>query len=190
MGLFDKLKAAVGVGQPNIDIILRNTNIEDDQLIHPIIAITAQSAKAEIDEVKMEFVRKQKITYPAYEENGQSHPSRVEEEEHVLYRIVFKGDNYEEHFEHRFDPETRELIKFNYQRYENASPSKLIIEPNQKHEFYIQFCIDIYNVDKANMDRVAMYDVLHESSFFIRVTADMPGLDPKKEIPVSYKRTF
>lgn len=179
MGFLDKIKAAVGVGQPKLEIKLPNTTIYDDALINGWIEITAQKTRAVIDEVKLEFIHKVKAKRVVTKDGVQS-----EEEfttEGALYRILFKN-NYSKHFEKfYYNGETRLTEKEEGSLDIEPEKNKIIIEPNQTHSIQFQFCLSIFANYASSMPPNNMY--------YIRATVNMPGLDPKTEVAVNLIRT-
>ncbi len=179
MGLFDKIKASIGIGQPKVEVKMFNTTIYDDQLINGWIEITAQKTAAVIDEVKLEFVHKVKGTKIVTKDGAQSQEEFTTEG--VLYKIIFKND-YSKHFENIYcDGETRLNEQEHGSLNSNTEKNRIIIEPNQTQTIQFQFCLSIFSNYASSMPPNNMY--------FIRATVDMPGLDPKNEIEVNLVRT-
>ncbi len=176
MGLFDKIKASVGIGQPKVEVKMSNTTIHSDQPISGVIEITAQKTQAIIDEVKLEFILKTKAMRIVTKDGVESEEEFTNEG--ALYRILFKN-NYSKHFE-----------KFHYngeiistdQEFgtldNNIEKNKIIVEPHMVHRIPFQFHIHIMNNYASSSPP--------EHVYFIRATIDMPGLDPKNEIEVNF----
>lgn len=180
MGLFDKIKASVGIGQPKIEIKMFDKTIHDDALINGWIVITAQKSQAVINEVKLELIHKVKGTRIVTKDGVQT-----EEEfttEGALYRIVFQKD-YAKHFEKiYYNGETRLTEQEHGTLDSNSDNNRIIIEPNQEHSIQFQFSLSIFSNYASSMPPSNMY--------YIRATIDMPGLDPKAEVEVNYVKTF
>lgn len=57
MGLFDKLKGSIGIGQPNLSVILENNQIHRGASIKGKITLTAQDRDVQVNHIEIVFTQ-------------------------------------------------------------------------------------------------------------------------------------